>query len=145
MRSKVSGRSATREACRKYYQCGARKICDNIKKSQNIKMTVVWKKWLLKDQYWLLSYFFYMSITSNMLQIFENMFIVILCVLVCDVTDLEIYLSLLIKPFSYSRKCLLDEIGNMHHFWSFFMEVNKTNYFWMGTIQKVRTLQIHQF
>ena len=65
-----------------------------------MKMIVVWKKWFLKDQY---SYFFYMPITSNMLQMFRNMFIVILCVPHCDVINFEVYLTLLIKPFSYSK------------------------------------------
>ena len=85
------------------FTCGARKICNNIIKSQNMKMIVVWNKWFLKDQYWFLSYFFYMSITSNMLQIFRNMFIVIICVPYCGVINFEIHLSLLIKLFSFSK------------------------------------------
>ena len=84
----------------------ARKICNNIKKSQNMKMIVVWKKWFLKDQNWFSSYFCYMLITSNVLQMFGNMFIVILCVPVCDNINCEICLSFLIKPFSYSKKVL---------------------------------------
>ena len=85
------------------FTCGSNKICKNIIKSPNKYMIADWNKWFLKDQYWLLSYFFYMSITSNMLQMFWNMFIVILYVPVCDVINYKIYLRLLIKPFSYSK------------------------------------------
>ena len=79
------------------FTSGARKICNNIK-SQNMRMIVVWNKWFLKDQYWFLSYFFYMSITLNMLQ-----FIAIICVPYCGVINFEIHISLLIKLFSFSE------------------------------------------
>ena len=47
-------------------------------------------------------------------EIFGNMFIVILYVPVCNVINFEIYL--LIKLFSYNKKCFSDEIGNINHF-----------------------------
>ena len=71
-------------------------------------------------------------------EIFGNLFIVILCVSVCDVINFEIHL--LIRVFSCIKKFFSDEIGNIHYVYRVFVEVNKTNYFWMGAIQKVRTL-----
>ena len=48
-------------------------------------------------------------------EIAGDMFIVILCVPVCDIKNFEIYLSLLIKPFICYKKCFSDGIGNIHH------------------------------
>ena len=124
---------------------GARKICTNIRKSEN----VVWSKWFLKDEYsrflikvplvflLYINNLKYASIAFDF-EIFDNVFIVILCVSVCDVISFEIYL--LIRVFSYIKKFFSDEIENIHHVYRVFIEVNKTNYFWMGAIQKVRTL-----
>ena len=41
---------------------------------------------------------------SGCLEIFGNMYIVIICLLVCDIINFEIKLSFLIKPFSYMTK-----------------------------------------
>ena len=41
---------------------------------------------------------------SGCLEIFGNMYIVIICFLVCDIISFEIKLSFLIKPFSYMTK-----------------------------------------
>ena len=71
-----------------------------------------------------------------MLQIFRNVFIIILCVSDCDVINFEVFLS---NRFPIVKR-LSDEIGNVHHFYRVLIEVKKTDYFWMGAIQKVRTL-----
>ena len=102
------------------FACSARKTYSNIKKSQNMKMIVVWNKWSLKHQYWFRSYFFYISVTSNMLQLlllYEIFEIYVYCNSLyssLDVINFEIYL--LIKPFSYNKECFSNEIGNIHHF-----------------------------
>ena len=69
-----------------------------------------------------------------LLEISGNMFIVIVCFPGCHVINFEIYLSFLIKPFSYrskkseqkfsylnNKKSFLGEIKNIfHHFWKTF-------------------------
>ena len=84
------------------FTSGARKTCNNIKIS-NYENYCSLEKVILNDQYYFIYYFFYMSITSNMFHIFRNMFIAILCAPACNIIIFEIYLSPLIKLFSYSK------------------------------------------
>ena len=77
-----------------------------------------------------------------LLEMLGNMWIVFVCFPCCDVINIEIILSFLIKPFSHrakksgqklkyfnNEKSFQNEISVFHHFQRAFIEANKTNFF----------------